>query len=190
MKKHFVHKDMLILISILYPTVFLVLVIAIVFFSVDSSADKNWIYILVGAIADFVICIPVLIYGTGTIRFDDDMFVYKSCFFSKRCLMKYDDISKIFISFTTHPVGLKRAVSKAIYVCRGKHPEYKIDLGTNVIKEFLHRTESKKIEVEFNSFLSFRKKYRILLYPYLNEKSKLIVKQTYPLEVAEFERNV
>lgn len=160
-----------------------------IFFEATTSVPVSFIimiYSLVSIVSIIVGLVPILYFDTGTMYCEDEFFIYKRNIFSSKYFIEYRNLQLVYITFKRTPSRFHSPMGKAVFIYYRKKNYIRIELNQKIIQELIKHIDSKKIEVEFNSFLSFRKKYRKLLYPYLDEESQLKVQQRYPLEVVEF----
>ena len=97
----------------------------------------------------------------STITLYEDRFCYKKWLFSKKKWMKYDDITQLYIDFCNYPVGISgQRVPKSIYINSATATEFQVNITYKLIAEFRKHVDKKRIHVNFDSLLSFRKKFR------------------------------
>lgn len=114
----------------------------------------------------------------STITLYEDRFCYKKWLFSKKKWMKYDDITQLYIDFCNYPVGISgQRVPKSIYINSATATEFQVNITYKLIAEFRKHVDKKRIHVNFDSLLSFRKKFREQLGDCLTMWQKIELKQ-------------
>lgn len=141
--------------------------------------EQEWTALIFLTIFCLAICIPyVLILGSSTITLYEDRFCYKKRLFSKKKWMKYDDITQLYIDFCNYPVGVSgQRAPKSIYINSATATECQVNITYKLIAEFRKHVDKKRIHVNFESLLSFRKKFREQLGDCLTMWQKIELKQ-------------
>ena len=114
----------------------------------------------------------------STITLYEDRFCYKKWLFSMKKWMKYDDITQLYIDFCNYPVGISgQRAPKSIFINSATATECQVNITYKLIAEFRKHIDKKRIHVNFESLLSFRKKFREQLGDCLTMWQKIELKQ-------------
>ena len=179
-KRFLARRELLIVGGILGPLGYAGFFVCATFFSYDQPDLLTiWIYFGMLVFCTMGLFIPcAYVCSSGTITLYEDRFCYKKRLFAKKKWMKYDDITQLYIDFCNYPVGISgQRVPKSIYINSATATECQVNITYKLIAEFRKHIDKKRIHVNFESLLSFRKKFREQLGDCLTMWQKIELKQ-------------